>query len=57
MTKLAFDNKDLLEATHPSTAKFLEPQSVLEVSPIPLHPGAIRYYEEIGLEVPDKLKP
>jgi uncharacterized protein len=57
MTKLAFDNKDLLEATHPSTAKFLEPQSVLEVSPIPLHPGAIRYYEEIGLEVPDEMKP
>jgi uncharacterized protein len=57
MTKLTFENKDLLEATHPSTARFLEPASVLEVSPVPLHPGAIRYYEEIGLEIPGELKP
>jgi TRAP transporter TAXI family solute receptor len=57
MTKLTFENKDLLEATHPSTARFLDPDSVLRVSPIPLHPGAIRYYEEIGLEVPDELRP
>ncbi|MEM1363863.1 MAG: TAXI family TRAP transporter solute-binding subunit, partial [Pseudomonadota bacterium] len=23
----------------------------------PLHPGAARYYEEIGIEIPDQLKP
>lgn len=56
MVKLAFENKDLLLATHPSTAEFFEPENVLEVSPVPLHPGAIRYYEEIGLEVPDELR-
>jgi TRAP-type uncharacterized transport system substrate-binding protein len=24
---------------------------------LPLHPGALRYYEEIGLEIPDALRP
>ncbi|AUH35199.1 TAXI family TRAP transporter solute-binding subunit [Paracoccus tegillarcae] len=24
---------------------------------LPLHPGAIRYYEEIGMEIPDELRP
>jgi hypothetical protein len=25
--------------------------------PAPLHPGALRYYEEQGVDVPDSLKP
>ena len=25
--------------------------------PVPLHPGAIKYYEEVGLEIPERLKP
>jgi TRAP-type uncharacterized transport system substrate-binding protein len=24
---------------------------------MPLHPGALRFYEEQGIEVPDRLKP
>ncbi len=24
---------------------------------MPLHPGALRYYEEIGLEIPEELRP
>jgi TRAP transporter TAXI family solute receptor len=32
-------------------------ESTLELALIPLHPGAIRYYEEIGLKVPDRLIP
>jgi uncharacterized protein len=29
----------------------------MEATPIPLHPGAIRYFEEIGAEIPDDLRP
>lgn len=41
-------------------AKSVETQTVLETAleeiAIPLHPGAIRYFEEIGMQVPDELK-
>ena len=23
--------------------------------PMPLHPGAVRYYEEVGLKIPERL--
>ena len=29
----------------------------LSATPIPLHPGAIRYYEETGATIPDRLRP
>ncbi|MCC2098231.1 MAG: C4-dicarboxylate ABC transporter substrate-binding protein, partial [Hyphomicrobiales bacterium] len=29
----------------------------LNATPIPLHPGAIRYYEETGATIPDNLRP
>lgn len=42
------------------SAKAVEKQVVLEHAleeiAIPLHPGAIRYFEEIGMKVPDNLK-
>jgi TRAP-type uncharacterized transport system substrate-binding protein len=25
--------------------------------PMPLHPGALRFYEEAGLTIPDRLRP
>lgn len=33
------------------------PEMTMELATTPLHPGAIRYYEEIGVEVPDRLRP
>jgi hypothetical protein len=33
------------------------PAMTMALATSPLHPGAIRYYEEIGLEVPDRLRP
>ncbi|MDQ0314538.1 TAXI family TRAP transporter solute-binding subunit [Amorphus orientalis] len=33
------------------------PQMTMELATTPLHPGAIRYYEEIGVDVPDRLRP
>jgi TRAP transporter TAXI family solute receptor len=33
------------------------PAMTMELSTIPLHPGAVRYYKEIGVEIPDSLLP
>jgi uncharacterized protein len=54
LTKEIFKNKDILMQVHKS-AKEVEPKNVL-FSPIPLHPGAVKYYEEIGLQIPKELK-
>ena len=45
-TKEIFKNKPLLVSVHKSATE-VEPKNIL-YSPIPLHPGAIKYYEEIG---------
>jgi TRAP transporter TAXI family solute receptor len=48
MTKLLFDNLDKLTAAH-AAAKAIDPAKALEGMPVPLHPGAERYYKEKGL--------
>ncbi|RVV98059.1 TAXI family TRAP transporter solute-binding subunit [Mesobaculum littorinae] len=32
-------------------------ENALQALNLPLHPGALRYYEEIGMEIPDALRP
>lgn len=56
LTKLLFEKKDDLVAVH-SAAENLTVDFTLDATPVPLHPGAIRYFEEIGATVPDRLKP
>jgi TRAP transporter TAXI family solute receptor len=48
MTKLLFEHLDQLVAAH-SAAKGIDPAKAVEGLPIPLHPGAERYYREKGL--------
>jgi TRAP transporter TAXI family solute receptor len=48
MTKLLFDNLDKLAAAH-AAAKGIDPAKALDGMPVPLHPGAERYYKEKGL--------
>jgi TRAP transporter TAXI family solute receptor len=48
MTKLLFDNLPALTAAH-SAAKAIDPAKALDGMPVPLHPGAERYYREVGL--------
>ncbi len=43
-------------AVHPS-ANNTTPEFALAATPIPLHPGAVRYYQDNGYEVPDRLMP
>jgi TRAP transporter TAXI family solute receptor len=48
MTKSLFDHLDLLVQTHPA-AKDIDVAKAPFGLPIPLHPGAEKYYREIGL--------
>lgn len=47
ITRLLFEKKNELTAIHPQ-ANELAIETALEGSPIPFHPGAIRYYRERG---------
>lgn len=48
MTKLMFDNLPALQAAH-AAAKSIKLETALSSMPIPLHPGAERYYKEQGV--------
>lgn len=48
MTKLLFENLPKLTAAH-AAAKAIDVKKAIEGMPVPLHPGAERYYKEIGL--------
>jgi TRAP transporter TAXI family solute receptor len=56
ITRLIFERVDDLRAIHPA-ANDTTVEFTMASSPIPLHPGAIRYFEEIGAEIPDALRP
>ena len=56
LTQLLFEHTDELIAVHPA-AKDTTIEFTLESTPVPLHPGTIRYLEETGVEVPDRLRP
>ena len=55
LIKSTFDNQDDLASAYSAYGK-LVPENITR-SPIPLHPGAVRYFEERGVEIPDELKP
>ena len=48
MTKLIFESRGELANAH-AAGKEIRPEHAAEGSPVPLHPGAIRYYREKGL--------
>lgn len=56
ITKTIFEYVDDLRAIHPA-ANDTTVEFTMSSTPIPLHLGAIRYYEEIGAEIPDALRP
>ena len=55
LTKTIFENIKELQAIHPATNETTV-EFTLSATPIPLHAGALRYYDEIGAEVPDDLR-
>ncbi len=56
ITKALFEHVDELRAIHPA-ANDTTVEFTMAAAPIPLHPGALRYFMEIGAAVPDRLTP
>ena len=56
ITKTMFENLQFLQNIHPATSH-MSLETALTGLPAPLHPGAVRYYEEAGVEIPEHLLP
>jgi len=54
LTKTMYENLGFLQAIHPAT-KAMNIDAAIAGLPAPLHPGAARYYKEVGLTIPDRL--
>ncbi|MBU3030282.1 TAXI family TRAP transporter solute-binding subunit [Paracoccus marinaquae] len=48
MTRLMYENLDVLKAAHAATNS-IDVQNALKGMPIPVHPGAQKYYDEVGV--------
>jgi len=56
LVKALYEHNDMLCKIHPSAA-YTTPENAVKHSPIPLHPGTIKYLKEKGIEVPARLIP
>ncbi len=53
-TKTVFENLGFLQAIHKATRALALEKAIVGL-PMPLHPGAARYYREFGLDIPERL--
>jgi len=56
LAKAAFEHQDYLMQVYPG-AKYTTAENAAKYSPIPLHPGTVKYMKEKGIDVPEKLMP
>lgn len=56
ITKAMFENLPFLRAIHKAVNE-LTVEGAMTGLPMPLHPGAARYYREAGLEIPARIAP
>jgi hypothetical protein len=56
ITKAIYENLAFLQAIHPAT-KVMAIEKAIAGLPLPLHPGAAKYYKEVGIEIPESLMP
>lgn len=54
ITKTIYENLPFLQAIHPAT-KAMALEKAIAGLPVPLHPGAARFYQEQGIEIPAHL--
>lgn len=54
ITKTIYENLPFLNGIHPAT-KVMALEKAIDGLPAPLHPGAARYYQEQGLDIPARL--
>ncbi len=53
VVKKTFENVDILIAAHKS-AEEVKPENAV-YTPVPMHPGALKYYQEIGIKIPESM--
>jgi TRAP transporter TAXI family solute receptor len=56
LVKAYHENNDMLVQTHVSMEEAVA-EAITINKDVPLHPGAIKYYEEIGIELPESVYP
>lgn len=56
VTQAMFENLARLQEAN-KAASAIQLETALNGLPVPLHPGALRFYEEQGLAIPDSLRP
>jgi len=54
LVKAVFENQPRLVKANPAASETL-PQNVMKNTFLPFHPGAVRYYREIGISIPEPL--
>jgi len=54
ITKTIYENLGFLKSIHKATSVMALDKAIAGL-PIPLHPGAARYFKEVGLEIPENL--
>ncbi len=55
IVKLVMENNDRMLQIHSAASETL-PENAMNNGFLPFHPGAVRYYEEKGIAIPDELK-
>lgn len=56
ITKTIYENLQFLNNIHKAT-KVMKLEKAVAGLPVPLHPGAARYYAEAGIQIPDAIRP
>lgn len=54
MTKTVYENLPFLQAIHKATLAMALEKAIAGL-PMPLHPGAAKYYQEMGIDIPARL--
>ncbi len=54
ITKTTYENLAFLNAIHGAT-KVMAVEKAINGLPMPLHPGAAKYYQEVGIKIPSRL--
>ena len=56
LVKAVFENQPRLLKTTSAASETI-PQNAVKDTFLPFHPGAVHYYREIGIKIPDELAP
>lgn len=56
ITKTIYENLPFLNNIHKAT-KAMQLEKAIAGQPVPLHPGAAKYYAEKSITIPDAIKP